>query len=535
MLRDLKKVNPKAWALAKDTHPFSAGLCPRRAGKSYTGALIALIMGLAKPGSISMIISLNLKQLKRLYWESGPSGLWAIARRYGIELQVNHTALKWTLQNGSVGYLMGAENEEQLENMRGLEADLYLVDECKSFIPERLRTMLDVIIEPQRKTRKGRVVLIGTPGYLKGPFWEATCLTAQDAKGRPLSVAAGQADPLGRDPRYYWSRHHWTLQDNSAMPHQWDEALVEKDKNGWSDDHPIWQMEYLGNWVQSGSGLVYKYLEARPTGRVTWVPQVTPENPTGLPIEGAPWRLIGGLDIGFNDKTALVIAGYSRKLGELRHVWDHSAPHMIVDDVADMIASAYAQFAPHQIEMIYADTGGLGKMVVESLLRRGFPIEAAEKREKYDHIELLNSAFLRGEVKIVGSTTLEHQLSTNAWDLRRGDFEQLARNGRLREDDSVENDCADAFLYAFRGSLHGWGSSKKATPGPEPMSPEWVKNLEREELRKARASFKQCDGLGASPIAAATGPISRALNCRPLIERGLQRSQWMNTFGASRR
>lgn len=507
MLAHLKKTNPKQYALVRDIAAFIAAICPRRAGKSFAGAMMALIVGEANPGSISIIISLNLKQLKRLYWQGGPSGLFTIAAKFKLNLSYHHSMLRWEHENGSIGYLMGAEDEEQLEVLRGLEADLYLIDECKSFAPARLRKLLVEIIAPQRASRQGRVVMIGTPGFVTaGPFWEATCPQAKDKDGKPFHVNHGKKDPHGRDAHRLrlWSRHSWTLQDNSAMPHQWDEALLEKARNGWTDDNPIWRREYLGEWTSSSDGLVYTYVDAKGQGISNWRPERSDDNPCGLPAEGAPWRLIGGLDLGFQAPTAFVIAAYSSKLGELRHVHDESHPHMLIDDVADMLRRAYDRYGT--IEMIYADAGNLGVMVVQSLAAKGFPIEKAEKREKFDHIELINSAFARGEIKIVETetakecgweSTLEHQLLTNAWDLEGGTRDELAKLGKLREDEAIPNDTVDAFLYLYRGSLHRFRPAV-APAVPEYLSPEWVAAREKEELRRARATYQKAadDRLG---------------------------------------
>lgn len=491
MLASLKKWNRKQHDFVIDGNPFILGICPRRAGKSYAAAIAALITGEAKPGSISIIISLNLKQLKRLYWQGGPSGLFTIAQKFNLKIEWGTAALRWQHENGSIGYLMGAEDDEQLEVLRGLEADLYVIDECKSFAPARLAKLLHEIIAPQRATRQGRVMMIGTPGFIKaGPFYEASCPRALDSQGRRYSVDFGEKDPFGRDiaKSRLWSRHTWTLQDNRAMPHQWEEAILTKAANGWADDDPIWLREYLGEWTDAQDGLVFTYSTVKQTGRATWTPYPDDDNPCGLPDEGAPWRLIGGLDLGFQAPTAFVVAAYSKKLGQLRHVWDFSAAHMLVDDVAEMLLTATARFGT--IEMIYADAGNLGTMVVNSLAAKGFPIVRAEKREKFDHIELVNSAFVRGEIKIIEGTTLEHQLLTNAWDLKDGNRDELARVGRLREDDSIPNDSTDAFLYCYRGSLHRFGTPA-APPGPPYMSPEWVVAWEKEQLRRVRASFQK--------------------------------------------
>lgn len=487
MLNDIKRVNKRQHALIVDPSPHSAAICPRRAGKSYAGAATALITGEAKPDSISIIISLNLKQLRRLYWSGAPSGLFNLDRQYGLNLTWNNSSLRWDHENGSIGYLLGADDDDQLEVLRGMEADLYLVDECKSFVPARLEKLITEIIGPQRATRQGRIILIGTPGNnLAGPFYDATAVAARDEQGRRLSVDFGTKDPHGRGTTgkgRLWSRHHWTLEDNSAKRHQWDEALITKADKGWSDDEPIWRREYLGEWTAGGDGTVYLYGTEKGKGTVTWHPSPDKDNPTGLPPELGPWRLIAGLDIGFEDRTALVVAGYSAVAGELRHVFDFSQAHMVVDDVADMLRRAQETYGT--IEKIYADTGNLGKMVIKSLERSGFPIEAAEKREKYDFIELLNSAFTRGEVKIIPGTVLEDQLLTDAWDLEKGTREELARLGRLREDDAIPNDSVDAFLYLYRGSLHRFGVAKKV-PAPQVGTPDWVRAYERDQLARAR-------------------------------------------------
>jgi hypothetical protein len=488
MLTDIKRTNAKQHALIVDPSPHSAALCPRRAGKSYAGAATALITGEAKPDSISIIISLNLKQLRRLYWSGAPSGLFNLNRQYGLNITWNNSSLRWEHENGSIGYLMGADDDDQLEVLRGMEADLYLVDECKSFVPNRLEKLVTEIIGPQRATRQGRLILIGTPGNnLSGPFYDATAVNARDDKGRRLSVDYGAKDPSGRDTlkNRLWSRHHWTLEDNTAKRHQWTEALITKAEKGWSDDEPVWRREYLGEWTAGGDGTVYLYGTERPKGNVTWHPEVTKDNLTGLPPELGPWRLIAGLDIGFEDRTALVVAAYSAVAGELRHVFDHSQAHMVVDDVADLLRSTQERLGA--IEKIYADTGNLGKMVVATLARSGFPVEAAEKREKYDFIELLNSAFTRGEVKIIPGTLLEEQLLTDAWDLEGGTREELARLGKLREDDAIPNDSVDAFLYLYRGSLHRFGVAKRV-PAPQVGTPDWVRAYERDQLARARAA-----------------------------------------------
>src|ERR1700685_4520534 len=91
----LKTLTPTQRALVTDPAPHVSGLCPRRAGKTYAACAAAMITGEAKPGSISLIISLNLKQLKRLYWAGGAAGLFAFNRKFALNLDFKQTECRW--------------------------------------------------------------------------------------------------------------------------------------------------------------------------------------------------------------------------------------------------------------------------------------------------------------------------------------------------------------------------------------------------------------------------------------------------------
>ena len=491
-----KQLKP-ARSLITSKNYHDAACPPRRAGKTFCVGSLALIVGEAKPGSVIVVMSLTLPQLRKIWWDEPTGIIRQLDKEFGLKLEYHNSFLKWTHQNGSVGYLISCEDKKRMEYVRGIEADLYLVDEAQAFAPGPLRYLLESIIEPQRRSRKGRVVLIGTPGPVEmGPFFEATCDRARHTKTKlPLNVKYGEKDPHGRDPKQHklWVRHHWTLAENTAMPHQWEEALIQKNANGWADDHPVWLRESLGQWAGSFDGLIYRFLVDKPTGLVTWKPTPTADNPAGLPKEGAPWRFIGGLDLGFEDATALVVCAYSQKSREIRHVADYSRTNQLVPDVADMIHQAQSLYG--RLDVIFADQGNLGKMIIQTLIaEHGFPIEAAEKREKFDHIELVNAGFAAGEIKIIDGTILSDQLEIQQWMLEDGVDEdpvqrrkELARAGKLKENPSIPNDTADAFLYCYRGAMHHFLVQRKAEPEPERGTPEWERKRREEELRKYRA------------------------------------------------
>lgn len=493
MLQDLDKSNPKAAALTRDQSPHSSALSSRRGGKTYSAVATALITGEAKPGAIALILSLNKKQLKRLYWDGAPSGIHRLARKYDLGLEYNSTDLKWIHQNGSHGYLLGLDDDDQLEVVRGLEADLYVIDECKSIPPLLLDKLIREIIEPQRLSRNGRIILTGTPGdVFAGPFWQATDPSARDSNGRVYSVGvaadyspAPRVDAEGRTPEkdLLWSAHYWSMADNGAMPHQWEGALRLKAANSIKDEDPTWQIEYLGRWAKGGvTGLVYNYGEQRSLVRCAWMPQRTNDNPSGLPAEGAPWVYLAGVDLGFEAPTAVVVGAYSRVLKQLRQVYEVGRPKMLPREVGELLSSLQDTYG--RFERIYVDAGNLGKMVLAGLESDyGLPVEAAKKNEKYDHIAIYNDAVAAGEVQILEGSKLEEQQLTDKWKLRDQSPEGLlvaAKAGKLVEDDAIPNDFCDAWLYLYRGSMHMFASpsappSDLKVPGMLP----WVKPLFR--------------------------------------------------------
>ena len=291
-----------------------------------------------------------------------------------------------------------------------------------------------------------------------------------------------------------WSLHSWTIQDNIAAPKQWKRALRDKKAAGWTDETPYWRREYLGEWVTDTSELVYAYAGLKGMGRVSWLPEVTGDNPTGLPQEHGPWNILMGLDFGYEDDCAIVMVGWSETKQELRQFYDWKSPHLSVDDFAEEVLATIVRFG--QPDVIVGDKGALGKMIVESINQRhGLGIIAAEKTEKLAHIELLNSDFHAGRVKVVHNSDLDHELCGLQWKLDK-DKKILIRTGQLKEDPKCPNHMCDCLLYVWRYAYHYW--SKAPEVGVEKDSPEWWKLEEKRQLqayRERRMNEKKVDYL----------------------------------------
>jgi hypothetical protein len=489
---------------------YIAVRCPRRSGKSYCATSLALWYGEKFPGSRILIISLTLKSTRENYWAGAPGGIFKQNHDFGLNLKFNHTDSVWIHENGSRGRLAGAETRADIEYLRGAaaEADIAIVDEGKSFAPDLLRELVDDVLEPGLMTRDGVLVFAGTPGSIPvGPFYEATAETSRAENEDGIIVPTCIVAVEDASPVYesipasarldYWRLHTWSIEDNLKRPAQWKRALKIKAKNKWADDHPTWRREYLGEWVTDATDLVYAWSGCRASGKnVTWSPECTPENASGLPAELGPWHFVLGLDIGYVDESAFVLAAYSETVKELRHVYDFKKSEMLVDDFASKVLEVIDTYGLP--EAIVADTGGSGaKMLIETInARYGLAIIPAEKRDKQAHWELINSEFHAEKIKIIPGTDLAHELAGLQWDLSRNSKLILARTGRLAEDPNCPNHLCDALLYLYRYSYHFWSEqpARRAEPGTVEYAREQEKAAIEAVIARRRAESQDPHG-----------------------------------------
>ena len=494
--------NPVQRAFMDDLSRYVGGVCPRRSGKTFAVTSKVLRFAEQVAGARILIISLTLKSTVENYWSGAPGGLWSQNKKYGLNIKFNTTLHTWEHENGSRGMLRGAETKADIEHLRGAaaEADIVVIDECKSFAPAHLQDLIDNVVLPGLMTRDGQLIMIGTPGSIPmGPFYNATCLLARVGEGEDAKPTCIRwQDRANPGPSYrdltkddwegIYSMHHWTIEDNVAVPGQWRRALQIKRQKGWDDQHPIWRREFLGEWVGDAADLVYSYMQAKAAGKtVNWVPDYAC-GITGLPPSEGPWHLLLGLDLGFVDDSAMVLVAYSETLRELRHVMDFKRPGMDSQAFTEVVLSIIDQYG--HPEMIVADyAGGGAKMLLETINQRyGLAIQPAEKRSKVDHIDLLNGDFLTGRIKVIAGSELETELMGLQWDLSNDAKNILARTGRLREDPSCPNHLCDALLYIWRFAYHFFAQPHES--GPARGTPEYAQLKEDAEIERYIARRK---------------------------------------------
>ncbi len=232
----------------------------------------------------------------------------------------------------------------------------------------------------------------------------------------------------------------------------------------WADDNPTYRREWLGQWVNDFDALFYAFDPIRNT----FVP-----SSNGVQPWGPGWMHTLGWDLGFHDDMALVVWGFNPKFPELYEAFSWKRPGAGIDQVAAQIAGLEKR-GFNLVKMV-ADTGGGGKMFVEEFQKRyPYAFEAAQKRDKYDHVRMLNDELRTGFVKLQHGSPYALEMAELP---KAAEPDDDKEEKAPKEDPRFANHCCDAGLYAFRGALHYL--HRDDAPVIRPRTPEWYA---REEL-----------------------------------------------------
>jgi len=441
--------------------PFKALVCGRRGGKTTMDSNLLLDAAERNPvtgpdESITAYVGPTKNQAKRLMW----GRLQTVAHRLKIQVETNATDLIVTHRNGAQMWIMGADDNRDIDRLRGFAYRRVVIDEAQA-VGADFDELVDDVLEPALADYNGDLILTGTPNAsCVGYFHDATngLLTDED----------------GNDQWKTWS---WTVLDNPMFPiwrglDNWREIasnwLAEKRrKKGWSEDHPTYQREWLGRWVRDVDALVYHY---DPT-RNGW---------DGTLPTGRDWRYVLGVDLGQRDAFAMVLWAFADDTPDLYCVREFKRSGLSVSDWARLIGEWKDAYKPRAI---VADQGGLGKAIVEDLnTRYGLGIEPAEKKQKYAAIEGLNSDMGSARVFIPPRSELARQMGTVQWD-----------DKRKQEDPRYPNDVTDAALYGYREALHwAWKPEEHLPPaGTEGHAKIIEERLKAERLKEQRKQARK--------------------------------------------
>ena len=400
-----------------DESRAAAVCCERRAGKTVGITAKLLKVANSRAGYHGLYLNPTAKQATDIMWD-GEDGIKNACARLGIKAHLNNQRTIATMPNGSKIHLGGAEKAEDITQYRGRKFKIIFIDEAGSFRPHLESLVVDVL-QPTLMDMSGTLCMSGTPPkILAGLFYDAI---REDEE---------------RNPAYKLFK--WSIFDNPHINdpagfHEWILAT-----NSWTREHPTFQREYLGRCVREDQTLVYKNYEPGRNGYETLPP-------------GHVFMHVLGVDLGWEDETALRIVSFTPTLPHVYFGRCYHESHMSITSVAKMINDWDNEFG---FVTKVADFGGGGKQIVQEMNDRfNLNLEPAQKKAKASFIETLNDDLLGGKIKIRADDDVIGEWEKLQWN----EVEALRGGERVMvkiEDPRLPNHLSDATLYAWREAKH---------------------------------------------------------------------------------
>lgn len=390
----------------KDKARLKALFCTRRAAKSYTGGIYLIKEALENPRCNVLFIGLTRMSAHGIIWKDI---LKTIDREYGLGIRFNETNLTATLSNGSVIWCTGADtDEDEMNKLLGRKYRLVVLDEASMF-SINMRQLVYGVLKPATADQRGTICLLGTASNItRGLFYE---ITTQKEKG--------------------WSCHQWTAYDNPHVKEQWEEEIRDIKLNRPEFmETTLFKQWYLNLWQVDEDAKVYKYSKEKNSAPY-------------LPLFDTPFRYVLGIDLGHSpDPSAFVIGAYHELSPNIYIV--HAEKHLGMDvtAVCDKIKDLEAKW---NFEAKVID-GSMKMAIAEMNTRHGVNVIPADKSGKEHWINLFNSEFVQGTIKLLLSAdALADELETLVW-VMDGDKVKLPR----KEHPSIPNHLTDSMLYLLR-------------------------------------------------------------------------------------
>lgn len=456
MTASLPGAFPEQQRFLIDRSKFKVVLCTRRAGKSFAIGLELYNAALRNPGSTVLYLGLTRESAKRVLWKDI---IYYIEKFYGLNSRLNHSELSVHLHNGSQIIISGADaTEKEKEKLLGQKYAYVAIDEAQSFTTDLKSLVFDTLL-PACADLGGTICLIGTPTYTSsGLFYELT--KGQD----PTNPGTWQVGT--------WIGHRWSWKENTTVRDAIERQLNELQIHdpGYFDTSD-YRRNYLGQWSLEDIPRVYHGFRL---GRNEF-DLLPPPNPH------TPWINYMGVDLGYNDPSAIVVASWRKNDPNLyiREAWEHQGA--LLDAVADKVKVFQNQY---KVSRIVVD--GASKQAVETMrVQYKIPFEIAQKQKKRDRIEAVNTAFEAGRLMIHRTNCtwdVKKRKNPNDPDSLQKELLDLVWDRHDQEHPGIKNDACDAMLYLIGICGHvGQRAPEKLAPEDE-MFKMHVQSVKRQKI-----------------------------------------------------
>ena len=428
--------------LDNSTHKALFG--ERRGGKSTLMGIAAVHKALTTPYAKILYIGLTQDSCQRVMYDEVLSSL---KRRYNLPAKLigNDTM---NFDNGSIIYLVGVDaNKNQKEKVRGFKAALILIDEMQSYT-RGIRQIIDEVVGPTAADTKSAMIIGGTAGNALGKnYWYE--VTRNNTKESPIGSSTLHPE---------WSVWRCQWANNTAIDEITNNRVCDNVRDYLDEKkrlHPgiektdSWRQEWDAEWVLQTSSLIYRYTDANLVTSPLCIAPGTIERiqmPNASFLSTATYLL--GLDIGYNDRTALTILAYNVKYSNKVYVIETFSK-------SDMLVSAIAEKIK-QLDNFYHFSymvGDSSNLTVFETLKKdyGLNIQKANRQGKLSHQLVINADLqTQSIIFLPGNEELIQQLQSLTWDPK------FLEQGKFRELEGQPNDMADSLLYAHNFSRHMW-------------------------------------------------------------------------------
>jgi hypothetical protein len=483
----LARLTPAQRRVADDPSNLIVLCVPRRGGKTVAEATAQVRTCLKHDGAVCYFGAVTAQRAKDIIWPE----LKRLEKEFSFECQFKELEKVVVFDNGSIIKLIGCETRKEIEKQRGVPFHRFTLDETASVSPSLVEHLFVSVVFPSLMDYRGTAVMMGSPGIvLTGPFFEAAAPElAKEILARRGEDIAGKVwsrpyEPGAQSDTFCWSSHSWGIPDNTAMPHLWEEALKFKALNNWSDDNPTWRREFLGEWVSDAGARVYHFEE----GRNDWEPDFETGAEHGLPAGKDPWHYLLGIDMGYDDPFAVVVAAYSDHDPHLYQVHEYKERGLDTEAMFRVVSRLVDRFGG--FTAIIGDHHGSGaKAIFENWQERGIHVEVADKVQKRDFIALVNSELHEGKIKWLANSDLVAEAEGLQWDTDSPRYlKGIYATGRSQPDHLL-----DAFLYLWRYAYHNLWTGKPQSPVDK--SEAYWRGKEDEAFQKACDERKRQDGM----------------------------------------
>jgi hypothetical protein len=428
-----------------------AAQCSRRAAKSYSCGIHFFEDSKKYPNEAYAYFTLTRETARKIFWKAV---LKSIDKRFSVGCTFNESRLECMTPWGATITLLGIDSDErEKEKFLGGKYRWIYGDEAAFFNVDIEEAVYDIML-PATADLNGGVTLISTTSNRVGSFFH--------------KVATGEIKG--------WDLHKWTYKDNPYTAAQ-VQKLIDKivADNPLKATTPGFRQMYLNEWVIDLSALVYKF--SRDKNLIYKKPDTTGFN------------FVIGIDLGFDDASSITVLGYNQ-LDKTTYILEsYGKAGLDITSVANEIRRVVQRYPRAPLVVDGADK----QSVQEIINRHSLPLITADKLHKLEHIQIMNSDFITGNIKIFydGCAELVEEYEELIWDERK-----LPKKVELA---SKDNHRADSALYGFFYTYSYIVKIDKEPKNDKDRIEQWKEN-ERKAIEARQRAFTNINARGSNAL-----------------------------------